>query len=571
MRAPATHAKLEPLPWGAVRVKGGFWGARRRVNREITIPHCYEQLAARGAIDLFRTAAAGSGDTRGNPTFSDSDVFKWLEAEAWSRPDAGADESARRADELTELVALAQRRDGYLNTVIQLHPDLEPWADLAHSHEMYNAGHLIEAAVARHRALGDERLLQVACRFADHICELFGPGRREETDGHPEIELALIELHRVTGEPAYLDCARLLLERSRDQLADVLGHAVRRLYLLSGAADLHLVQGDPDLLDTLTRTWRRLVESKLYVTGGAGARHEGEAFGEPYELPSDTAYAETCAAIAALMLHWRMQLATGDHEAGHQVERVLYNGLLSGGSLSGDRFFYVNPLETGGDHERQAWFPCSCCPPNLARLVASVERYAVTTSPAALHLQQYIDSVIDADLEGAGHAGLRVETAYPFEGRVRIEVEAAPHGDFTLAARLPAWCRRPGASLAGRPLDVPEPAAAGGYLTLRRAWRSGDVLELDFPMEPELIHGHPAVAATRGRVAVRRGPLVHCFEQPDVDCDLDALRIAPDARLEETWRDGLPIVEVRPGAAALPYFAWNNRGAHAMRVWVPVA
>jgi len=562
-------AKLRPLGSDAVRIEDGFWAERQRLNREVTIPAGRAELERAGALDNFRIAAGRAPGAFRGMRFHDSDVYKWLEAVGWELGRASSPELERLALEATELVAAAQLDDGYVNTYCQLTDPSWRYTDLALGHELYCAGHLLQAAVAHARSGGDGELLAVARRFADEIDATFGPGRREGLDGHAEVEPALVELYRVTGERRYLELAAALVERrgqghlnanergavySQDHVpvrdaTTLEGHAVRALYLMAGVTDVAVETGDAELLDVAVRLWDDTAETKTYVTGGLGSRHEHESFGEAYELPPDTAYCETCAAIASVMWSWRLLLATGDARFADSIERTLYNGFLAGISLDGLRFFYVNPLETSGGHERQTWFECACCPPNVMRLLASLHHYVATETGDGVQLHQYATATIEARA-----AGLRVETGYPWSGRVEVEVVETRPEPWTLALRIPAWGE--GARLA---INEEEVDAA----PVTRAWSKGDRVVLDLPLAPRLTEPHPRVEAVRGRVAVERGPLVYCVEGADAAID-------PSAPLAEYERPDLlgGIVTVETPATAVPYFAWGNRGAGAMRVWL---
>ena len=402
--AKSPAAILKTLDAGAVAIDGGVWARRQAVNRAAALPHGFRMLEAAGNLENLRIAAGRSAGRYRGPVFMDSDVYKWLEAAAFEMARAPSDWPRSTSEATIDLVAAAQGADGYLNSHYTVAEPGQRWTDLAQGHELYCAGHLIQAAVAYRRATGDDRLLTIARRFADHIDSVFGPGRRVATPGHPEIETALVELYRETGETRYLDLRGLFPRPPRARMAGpgrfnssayyqdhvpvreaevVEGHAVRALYLAAGVADLYLETGEAALLEALTRQWHDMVGGKLYVTGGVGARHLAEAFGEPYELPNDLAYCETCAAIASVMWSWRMLLATGQSRYADLIERTLYNGVLAGVSLSGDRYFYVNPLASNGEVEhlsrggcrRKEWHLVACCPPNVMRLFASLGHY----------------------------------------------------------------------------------------------------------------------------------------------------------------------------------------------------
>ena len=614
--APTASARvrLRPLDPTGVRILGGLLGDRQRVNREVTLFHGAEELERAGTLENLRVAAGRSKGERRGMVFSDSDVYKWLEAVAW---ELGREPSARLealAREIIELVAAAQEPDGYLNSWCQVVDPAWRWTDLEMGHELYCAGHLIQAGIAFARATGDTSLLAVARRFADLIDEVFRNGTVTGTDGHPEIEVALVELYRHTGERRYLELADVLTSRRgfgtfadgrfdlryyqdaepvREARA-IVGHAVRALYLAAGATDLYAETGDEELLGSVLRQWDDLVSTKTYLTGGVGSRHYDEAIGEPYELPPDRAYCETCAAIASIMWSWRLLLVTGESRFADLLERTLYNGFLSGLSLDGESFFYANPLQSRSGERRHHWNPVACCPPNIMRLLASLHHYLATTSDGGVQLHQYATSTIRAVVPVAGPAELAVETGYPWSGSVTVEVVACGNAEWTLSLRVPAWAH--GAVVDGQPV-------APGYAELTRRWRPGDRVVLELDVSPRLTAPNPRIDAVRGCLALERGPVVYCFEAGDLPDGADLADVALQTEAEPADSGslaplgGVPAVSVagvvrdldgwrqieyvdvrelpRDGAAAparllaVPYFAWANRGDGGMRVWVP--
>ncbi|MGA9349378.1 MAG: beta-L-arabinofuranosidase domain-containing protein [Anaerolineae bacterium] len=616
----SSHARWHTLPLGSVSLTEGFWSHKQEINRQVSLRHGYEQLERAGNFNNLRLAAgSGKGKYQG-PVFMDSDVYKWLEALAYDLANVRDPEVERMADETIDLLVAAQQDDGYLNSYFQaVHPERR-WTDLDHDHELYCAGHLFEAAVAMHRATGDERLLEVACRFADHIDSIFGPGKRDGACGHPEIELALVELYRETGEHRYLDLASFFInQRGRGRMRGygrlgpeyhqdrvpvrqatvVEGHAVRQLYLTAGVTDVYLETGEQALFDALTRLWYDMTARKMHVTGGFGARFVGESFGEAYELPSDRCYCETCAAIASMMWNWRMLLATGEPRYADVLERSLYNGFLSGVSLDGRRYFYVNPLQSRGGIERPEWYGCACCPPNVMRQIAMVGHYMATVDETGLQVHQYASARMEAELGTGQRVVLRTETEYPWDGRVKVTVEETDGATWQLALRVPGWCD--GASLQVNSQAVEAATTGGTYATIERAWQVGDVVELDLPMVPRLTAPNPRIDAIHGSLAIERGPLVYCLEQIDQEPNLNLLdvRIAPEASLQATRREDLlggvvaieaqgAVIDIgawqdelyRPAPTedlpqrevaltAVPYYAWANRGPGTMRVWIP--
>ncbi|MEN5072680.1 beta-L-arabinofuranosidase domain-containing protein [Isoptericola cucumis] len=623
----AALAALRPLPSGGATVDGGLWGHRLRVNREASVPEGLGHLREYGNVRNLEIAAGLAEGEATGPVFADSDVHKWLEAAAWEygrAPDEGL-----LADilEVTRAVAGAQAPDGYLDSVPQLR-GVPRYSDLPWSHEHYCAGHLVQAAVAQSRATGRHELLDVAVRLADHLVETFGDGEGQlrEVDGHPVVESALVELYRETGTRAYLDLARWFVEARGTGIIEghgkqptyfsdrvrvreattVEGHAVRAVYLGAGATDVAVETGDHELLAALERQYAAMVDGKQYLTGGLGSRWDGESFGDPHELPNDRAYAETCAAIGGVHWAWRLLLATGDARYADQIERLLLNGFLAGLSLGGTEYFYVNPLQlrTGAHAEeernpaagRRPWFGCACCPPNIMRTLSSLEGYLATVTDDALQVHQYAPGTIVADLP-AGTLRVRVETEYPHDGRVTLHVEEAS-GGAGLALRVPGWAD--GATLDGARV------AAGAYATVGRPLAAGDVVVLELPVVPRLTAADPRVDDARGCVAIERGPLVYALEQADQDAGavVDDVRIDVGRPLGEEERPELlggvvvvtatGTVQGRPATAAgdgpyrpasgpapaaggtvtlraVPYHLWANRGAQAMRVWVPVA
>jgi DUF1680 family protein len=603
-----THARLQPLH--TVTITGGLWAHRQQINREVSLQHGYDMLDAAGNFHNLRLAAGQiSGDLRGL-RFMDSDLYKWLEAISYELERAPDSRLQRFADETIALLAAAQTSDGYLNSHYQIATPHQRWADIRDGHELYCAGHLFEAAAAHHQATGRTDLLTVARRFADYIDTVFGPGKRAATPGHPEIELALVRLYHLTGEPRYLRLAAFFVDQRGQNLlqapnpdyyqdntpvrqqAQVVGHAVRALYLNAGVTDLYMESGEQALLDAMLAQWSDMTTSKLYITGGAGARHEGESFGAPYELPNDRAYAETCAAIASIFWNWRLLQITGEPRFADLIERTLYNGFLSGVSLDGHGYFYVNPLSSQGGYSRQPWYVCACCPPNVMRLLASIHRYFVTQDSSGLQIHQYAPMTITSH-----QIRLRVETNYPWNGQVSLVIEETPGAEWTLQLRIPAWCQ--GARLEINDDKQPAAPVASSYLALSRAWRPGDRVTLHLPMTPRLTAAHPLIDSTRGCAAIEYGPLVYCLEQIDHDQPVETLHLTPHTTLQTHWQPdflggavqitadgqsvshsdwqnelyrpaGISLADRQPATiSALPYHLWGSRDTGAMRVWIP--
>jgi DUF1680 family protein len=615
------HVRLRPVPLDAVDLADDFWEPRRRINREVTLPSQYGHLEDTGRLDNFRRASGKIGGAYQGIYFNDSDVYKWLEAAAWTLAEGSDSELERMVDAAITEIEDAQRPDGYLNTYFTFERAAQRWTDFD-LHEMYCAGHLFQAAVAHFRATGSERLLAVATRFADHICDTFGPedGTRQAVDGHEEVEMALVELFRVTGEKRYLEGAQYFIdarghgllgrpygqhepsysqdhEPLRDQ-SEVVGHAVRALYLYSGAADVYAETGERALLQALRRLWENMTTRRMYVSGGLGSRYEGEAFGKDFELPNERAYTETCAAIANVMWNWRMLALEGEARYADLIEHTLYNAVLPGLSLDGQHYFYQNPLADDGSHRRQPWFGCACCPPNVARLLASLPGYLYSTSEDAVWVHLYAEGAATVELDGKRTIRLHQRTRYPWDGSVETTVEA--EGEFTIMLRIPAWCEEGVAvEVNGEPVEAE--LSPGSYANLHRTWRLGDTINLDLPMPVRRVESHPYVAENAGSVALMRGPLLYCAEQVDNpgvelrDIVLEgrepAISLEPDllggvtvlqaeARLaapDNGWEDRLyrtlhpreRDTQTYPTRVTLvPYYAWANREPGAMRVWL---
>ena len=623
MEIDTTHspyAHLKTIPLKNVSVSDGFWSGRQAINHEISLKHAYRKLEDSGNFNNLKLAAgSGVGEYR-KPVFMDSDVYKWLEAVCYELVNLPDPELEAMANEAIDLLAAAQQEDGYLNSYFQVVEPEKKWQELAMGHELYCAGHLFEAAVAHHRATGKTRLLDIACRFADHIDATFGPGKRDAVPGHPEIELALVELFRESGEQRYLKLAGFLIDqRGRGKMigrtpfntayhqdrvpvreAEIVeGHAVRQLYLLAGVADIYLETGEKALLEATERLWRDVTAHKMYLTAGLGARHFGESFGEAYELPSDTAYAETCATIANMMWNWRMLAITGEARYADLIESSLYNGFLSGISLDGQQYFYVNPLLSQGGIERPEWYGCACCPPNVMRQIALLGHYVATTCQDGLQIHQYVASEIAADLGSDNPVKVRLETSYPWEGKVRLIVEETGGSPWEIALRIPSWCDEASVQIGDSVSDVS--ASAGGYVRFKRTWQPGEVVQLNLRLSPRFIQPNPRIDAIRSSLAIAYGPLVYCFEGVDqpAGVNLSDVRIRSSTPLKAIWREDLlgKIEEIKAQGAvedmsgwedtlyrasssvsppyqdleltAVPYYAWANRGPGTMRVWIP--
>lgn len=597
-------AMLAPLRLNGASITGGFWAERQQVNRDVTLHQGSRHMDEAGNLHNLRVAAGETeGDYRGE-LYLDSDVYKWLESLAWEQSRAESADLARDQDEVSALVARAQADDGYLNSFVQVTThDRGRYVDLPFGHELFCGGHLIQGAIAQYRATGKRLLLDVAVRYADHLVATFGPDRRHGTDGHPQIEMALVELYRTTQTRAYLDLAQYFIDARGNgllgpgrfssayfqddvpvrQTDSIRGHAVRALFLLAGVVDLYLETGEKELFDAALLQWDDMVAGKTYLTGGVGSRWEGESFGDAFELPPDRAYAETCAAHASILVSWRLLLATGEARFADLIERTLYNAFAPGLSLDGTRFFYVNALQIRPDADqdhsrspargRQPWYSTACCPPNVMRTLSSLEQYVATQDRCGIQLQQYVPGHVTARIEG-GDVELQTATSYPWDGRVDIRVSRVDiEVPWTLSLRIPSWTRRSHVSVNGAAIDrPPEP---GTYLRLERSWQVDDTVVLELDVEPRFVTADRRIDAVRGCVAISRGPLVYCFEQVDQPAGicLDEVELLLGDIEELTGADVLAdlpadVVAVRtparvresaPSAAHLPYFEGAGR------------
>ena len=560
-------AVVRPVPPGQVEVAEGFWADRMRTMRSHGLDRQFEQCEVTGRLRNFERAAGRlEGEFEGR-YYNDSDVYKWLEAASYALARAPSAELKARVDGVIEAIAAAQRPDGYINTYFSGPRTSWRYRNLTDEHELYCMGHLIQAGVAHRRCTGSDRLYEVVVRAADHICATFGPESRPEPDGHPGIELALVELARETGNPAYLRQAVFFLDQRgadppnlsglhyhqdhapvREQ-CDADGHSVRLTYLAAAMADAAMDTGEVELLEASIRLWESAYERRAYVTGGLGSRYQGEAFGADYELPNDRAYAETCAAVGGIFWNARLLAATGDARYADWMETALYNGALVGVSPDGGAYFYANPLaadpqptpddqggvhssgaqQSVGGHQRQPWYDTACCPPNIARLLLSLPGYAYGVSAGALWVHQYLPGRAEAPLPDGGSMTLRVATRYPWDGDVDLLVEDAPGVPMELRLRIPSWAD-------GASLEVDgsrEAVQPGSYTAMRRVWSAGTTVRLRLPMDVRLVASHPRVQANTGRVAIARGPLIYCIEAADhPESSVDALVLGPGSDLQ---------------------------------------
>src|SRR5580692_1134264 len=453
------HVKLHAIPIRAVKMGDGFWSARRAINVDKSIPTMLAELEQHGVVDNFLRLESKKNVPRRGPLYTDSDIYKWMEAVAFVLQSEDQPKLRAEFERLTGIIAAAQEPSGYLNTYWSEERTPKRFTEMHRSHELYCMGHLLQAAIAYYRATGDRKLLDVGIRFANYMVDNFGPQKRPALTGHPEFEMALVELYRTTGDRRYLDFAGYLLsgvERERLHLTDdqvrylfsgkpftsrteFEGHAVRAMYASCGATDYYMETGDPAYLKTLETLWRDLVAHKMYITGGVGARQAGEAFGDAYELPNALAYGESCAAIGNMMWNWRMLLARGESRFADVIERALYNGINSGMSLSGTLYCYRNPLESSGEKIRNEWYDTTCCPPNLERVLASLPGYMYSTGPKGVYVNLFHNSELDWRLENGTPIKIAQQTEYPWKGTVEISVDAPAEAEFSLFVRIPGW------------------------------------------------------------------------------------------------------------------------------------
>jgi uncharacterized protein len=636
---PARDYPIDPIPFTQTEIADAFWAPRLQTNRKVTIEHNIESCRRTGRIQNFEVAAGlAQGKFQGRFGFDDSDVYKVIEGASYTlrlQRDPGLD---REIDEIIAKIAAAQQPDGYLYTVGEIAETAEPpiccvskprWADIRSGHELYNAGHLFEAAAAHFQATGKRTLLDVATKYADLLTRVFGPGKNMAVPGHEEVEIGLVKLYRVTGKEDYLRLARFFLDQrgnakghalygpyNQDHLpvieqSTAVGHAVRAAYLYSGMADVAALTGAEGYVAAIDRIWGDVVTSKLYVTGGIGATHEGESLGDHYELPNRTAYAETCAAIANTMWNQRLFRLHGDAKYVDVIERTAYNAILSSVALSGNQFFYVNPLASDGKYAfnadnstgRRPWFTCSCCPPNLARFLASFGEYIYARRDRDVYVNLFVAGSTQVKLDGQA-VRLRQATEYPWQGDVTVAVEPKREVEFALHVRIPGWAREQPvpsnlyryADGAGRPYTVsvngqPQKVELDkGYAVLKRKWKAGDSVKLSLPMPVRRVVSDDRVTANAGRVALERGPIVYAMEAVDNGGNVFNVVLPDDAPLSAERRpellggvtvitgkalamlpgeDGRSVVTREHSFTAVPYNVWSQRGEDQMEVWIP--
>lgn len=629
--ATAQHGDypIKPVPFTQVQVTDAFWMPRLQTNARVTIPYIFEQCRKYGRIDNFlRAAGKLPADTLTAFTFDDTDVYKAIEGASYSlqtKPDARL---SRYLDTIIAIIGAAQEPDGYLYTFRTMKPKKpHEWMGATRwvneedlSHELYNAGHLYESAVAHYLATGKKSLLNIALKNADLLVKTFGPGKEEKFPGHQIVEIGLVKLYRVTGKNEYLDLAKYFLDLrgkpghknqaySQSQVPVVdqhtaVGHAVRATYMYTGMADVAALTGDRQYLAAIDDIWHDVVDKKIYITGGIGATNNGEAFGEAWDLPNMSAYAETCASIANVYWNSRMFLLHGDAKYIDVLESILYNGLLSGVSLSGDRFFYPNPLASIGQHQRSAWFDCACCISNITRFLPSMPGYVYAQNENDVYVNLFLGSKATINLP-ATSVVLEQKTNYPWDGNDEITVKPVRTAAFTVKIRIPGWADGqpiPGAlyttmgrmngvtkfEVNGQPLAY---TMQNGYAVIQRTWKAGDKIAVHFPMEVLKVAAADSVKADQKRFALQRGPLVYCLEGPD-NKDSAVMNIVVDksAPIQEKFQPGLlngvmtlqmegnatkrqlnsdELTRTKQSVTAIPYYAWANRGPSEMEVWIP--
>lgn len=620
---------IDPVPFTSVKVTDQFWGQRLKANREVTIPLAFSKCEETGRYDNFVKAAHPSEDYKvGGYSFDDTDVYKTIEGASYLLQTYPDKKLKKYIDSVLVIVAAAQEPDGYLFTARTMNPKHpHEWAGSRRwekveelSHEFYNLGHMVEGAIAHYQATGQRNFLDIAIRYADCVCREIGdnPGQQVRVPGHQIAEMALAKLYTVTGDRKYLDQAKFFLDKRgytdrRDEYSqahkpvveqdEAVGHAVRAAYMYSGMADVAALTGDSAYIRAIDRIWDNIVSKKYYITGGIGATSQGEAFGKNYELPNMSAYCETCASIGNVYLNYRLFLLHGESKYYDVLERTLYNGLIAGVSLDGGSFFYPNPLESMGQHQRQPWFGCACCPSNVSRFIPSLPGYVYAVEDNQVYVNLYLSNKATLKI-GRKSVTLSQETRYPWNGDIALTVDKNSAGRFAMKLRIPGWVRNQvvpsdlytytdGKRLSYQvkvngELQEAE-LGADGYFTVTRQWKKGDKVELHFDMEPRVVKANARVEADRGRVAVERGPLVYCAEWPDNDFDVLSVLLNRQPSFTVTEKPDLlyGLNQIQTPAQTLkydaegrlsvqdvtltliPYYAWAHRGSGRMAVWLP--
>lgn len=591
---------ITPVNFSDVIIEDGFWTPRLQSHKDVTMGVCIDQIENQtGRIRNFENAALKQGEHSGI-FFDDSDVYKALEGMAYSLQNIPDPVLEAKCDEWIDKFAAAQEEDGYINTFYTLTGLDKRW-DNMDKHEMYCAGHMIEAGVAYYNVTGKRKLLDVCIRMADHMMTIFGPGKRNWVPGHEEIELALVKLYQATGDKKYLEFSEWLLDQRghgygshsvsqgeaarkwnpvyyqddapvRD-MCEIAGHAVRAMYLYCGMADVAAYTGDQGYIDALNRLWDDVVLRNMYITGGIGQSAHNEGFTEDYSLPNLTAYCETCASVGMVLWNWRMNQFTGDSKYADVMERSMYNGALAGISLEGDTFFYVNPLESVGNHHRKPWYGCACCPSQICRFLPSIGNYIYGVSDNAVWVNLYMGNTAEVKVAGKD-VTLTQKTDYPWDGAIALTVGTKSPVKTHIRLRIPDWCSSYTLAVNGQPVEAP---VEKGYAVIERKWKNDDTVELNLDMPVEVVAADPRVKENEGKRAVQRGPLVYCIEEADNKVDFDSLRISEDAQFTTEFRPdflrGVVTITARTADNTLnyiPYYTWDNREAGGMKVWVPL-
>ena len=619
---------IDPVPFTSVKVTDNFWGQRLQASREVTIPLAFSKCEETGRYENFVKAAHPSDTYKVEGfSFDDTDVYKTIEGASYSLQTYPDKKLQKYIDSVLVIVAGAQEPDGYLYTARTMNPKhphnwagKERWVAVENlSHEFYNLGHMIEGAVAHYQATGKRNFLNIAIKYADCVCREIGngPQQKKYVPGHQIAEMALVKLYMVTGDKKYLDQAKFFLDTRgytsrKDAYSqahkpvveqdEAVGHAVRAVYMYSGMADVAAITGDSSYIKAIDKIWDNIVSKKIYITGGIGARHAGEAFGNNYELPNQSAYCETCAAIGNVYMNYRLFLLHGDAKYFDVLERTLYNGLISGVSLDGGSFFYPNPLSSNGKYSRKPWFGCACCPSNVSRFIPSLPGYVYAVKNDQVYVNLYLSNKAELKVDKKKIL-LEQETGYPWNGDIRLKITQG-NQDFTMKLRIPGWVR--GNVLPGdlySYTDNQKPAyqvsvngqtvesdVNDGYLSIARKWKKGDVVEVHFDMIPRIVKANPKVEADHGRVAVERGPIVYCAEWPDNRFNVHSILLNQHPQFKVTDKPELlyGIRQITTDAQALsydkagklvtkdveltliPYYAWAHRGEGDMEVWLPI-
>ncbi|MDR1918210.1 MAG: glycoside hydrolase family 127 protein [Tannerellaceae bacterium] len=585
---------IDTVDFSHVKITDGFWAPRLANHATTTLAVCIDQIENQtGRIRNFENAAKGTGEHSGI-FFDDSDVYKALEGIAYTLKNNPNPDLEKKADEWIDKFASAQQPDGYINTFYTLTGLEKRWSNMD-KHEMYCAGHMIEAGVAYYQATGKRKLLDVCIRMANHMMDVFGPGKRHWVPGHEEIELALVKLYNVTQEERYLEFANWLLEERGHghgskgdegewnpayyqdevpvrEMTDISGHAVRCMYLYCGMADVAALKNDTGYIDALNRLWDDVVLRNMYVTGGIGSSRHNEGFTVDYDFPNNDAYCETCASVGMVYWNSRMNQFTGDSKYIDVLERSMYNGALAGISLAGDRFFYVNPLASKGGHHRQEWYGCACCPSQVSRFLPSIGNYIYGTSADAIWVNLYIGNIADFAI-GQNQVTLQQETNYPWDGAVRLTIQSlsTPLKE-AIRLRIPAWCKSYTLAVNGE--EQASPSLEKGYAVLSREWKAGDQITLTLDMPVEVVAADPRVKENIGKRAIQRGPIVYCVEEADNKKGFEQIALTPEIRFQTGFTTALNgIVEIKASSkerniTLIPYYSWDNREAGEMKVWL---